>query len=79
MFPEKPLSHDPYLGKNIFLWASTHEIDLEIVSVKSPASLPEIAKSGKSLVKVSGISPVSPPVFGNSFRELPIWVKTAHF
>ena len=64
--------HDPFLWENIFWWVSTHEIDLEIVSVKSPASLPEIAKSGKSLVKVSGISPVSPPVFGNSFRELPI-------
>ena len=62
-FPEKPLSHDPFLGKNIFSWVSTHEIYLEIVSGKSPESRPKIAKSGKSLEKVSGISPESPPVF----------------
>ena len=55
--PEKPLSHDPFLGKNIFSWLSTHEIYLEIVSAKkSPESRPKIAKSGKSF-------PESPPVF----------------
>ena len=27
---KKPLSHDPLLGKNIFSWVSTHEINLEI-------------------------------------------------
>ena len=53
-FPEtfsrhwKPLSHDPFLGKNIFSWVSTHEIYLEIVFGKSPESRPKIAKSGKS-------------------------------
>ena len=61
-FPEKPLSHDPFLGKNIFSWV-THEIYLEIVSGKSPKSRPKIAKSEKSLEKVSGISPESPPIF----------------
>ena len=61
--PEKPLSHDPFLGKHIFWWVSTHEVEMEIVSAKSPPSWPEIAKSGKSLETVSGISPVSTPVF----------------
>ena len=51
----------------------THEIDLEIVSVKSPASLPEIAKSGK----FPGYPLFHRPFFANNFRELPIWVKTA--
>ena len=73
-FPEKPLSHDPFLRKNIFSWISTHEIYLEIISGKSPESCPKIAKSGKSLEKVSRISPESPPVFLNSFRDLHIWV-----
>ena len=59
-FLEKPLSHDPFLGKN-FSWVSTHEIYLEIVSGKSPESRPEIRKSGKSLEKVSGKSPESFP------------------
>ena len=45
---KKPLSLDPFLGKNIFSWVSTHEIYLEIVSGKSPESRPKIAKSGKS-------------------------------
>ena len=39
-FPEKPLSHDPFLGKNSFSWVSTYEIYLEIVSGKSPESPP---------------------------------------
>ena len=54
-FPEKPLSHDsfsgnyfqvnfmthdPFLGKNLFSWVSTHKIYLEIVSGISPESLP---------------------------------------
>ena len=71
-FPEKPLSHDPFLGKNIFSWASTHEIYLEINSGKSPESRPKIAKSGKCPEKVS-LS--HRPFIGNSFRVLPIWVK----
>ena len=50
-------------GKNIFSWVGTHEIYLEIVSGKSPELRPKIAKSGKSLEKVSEISPESPPVF----------------
>ena len=54
-FPERPLTHDPFLGKNISSWVSTHEIYLEIVSGKSPESRPKIAKSGKSLEKFSGI------------------------
>ena len=45
---ETPLSHDPFLGKNIFSWASTHELYLDIVSGKSPESRPKIAKSGES-------------------------------
>ena len=49
--------------KKYFSWVSTHEINLEIVSGKSPESRPKIAKSGKSPEKVSGISPESPPVF----------------
>ena len=70
-FPEKPLTHDPFLGKNISSWVSTHELYLEIVSGKSSESRPKIAKSGK----VSGISPESLPVFFlNSFRDLPEWV-----
>ena len=73
-FPEKPLSHDPFLGKNIFSWVSTHEIYLEIVSKKSFESIPKIAKSGKGLEKVSGISPKSPPVFWNQFPGF-AWVK----
>ena len=77
-FPEKPLSHDPFLGKNIFSWVSTHEIYQETVSGKSPESRPKTAKPGKSLEKFSGISPES-PFFGNSFRDLPIWVKTLKF
>jgi len=51
------------LGKNIFSWVSTHEIYLEKVSGKSPESRSKIAKYGKSLEKVSGIFPESPPVF----------------
>ena len=47
----------------------------QIVSEKSPESRPEIAKSGKSLEKVSGISGSHRPFFGNSFRDLPIWVN----
>jgi len=62
-FPEKPLSHAPFLRKNIFSWVGPHGIYLEIVSGKSPESLPKIAKSEKSLEIVSGISPESPPVF----------------
>ena len=57
-FAEKPLSHDPFLGKNIFSWVSTHEIYLEIVSGKSPESRPKL----QNLEKVSRISPESPPV-----------------
>ena len=56
-YPDLPLSHDPFLGKNIFSWVSTHEIYLEIVSGKSPESRPRIAKSGKSPEK--------------SFRDIP--------
>ena len=39
---KKPLSHDPFLGKNIFWSVSTctHEIDLDIVSAESSASWP---------------------------------------
>ena len=44
---------------------------LEKVSGKSPESRPKIAKSGKSFRDI----PESPPVFGNSFRDLPISVK----
>ena len=62
-FPEKPLSHGQFLGKNILSWVSTHEIYLEIVSGKSPESRPKIAKFGKNLEKVSGISPESPLIF----------------
>ena len=62
--------------RKLFPDVSTHEIYLEIVSGKSPESRPKIAKSGKSLEKVSGISPESlPGFFGNSFRDLPIWVE----
>jgi len=66
-FPEKPLSHAPFLGKNIFSWVSTHEIYLEKFSGKSPESCPEIAKSEKSLEKFSGISPESCPAFWKNF------------
>ena len=62
-----PLSHDPFLGKNICSWVTTHEIYLEIVSGKSPEARPKIAKFGKRLEKVSGISPESPPVFWKYF------------
>ena len=65
----------PFLGKNIFSWVSSHDIYLEIVSGKSPESHPKIAKAGKNLEKVSGISPESRPFFGNSCRDLPIWVN----
>ena len=74
-FPEKPLSHDPFLGKNIFSWVSTHEIYLEIVSGKSPESRPKIAKSGKAWKKFPGYPLSHRPFFGNSFRDLPIWVN----
>ena len=58
----------PRLGKNILLWVSTHEIYLEIVSEKSPESRPKIEKSGTSFRDIR-------PFLGNSFRDLPIWVK----
>ena len=56
-FPKKPLSHGPFLGKNIFSW--------QIVSGKSPESRPKAAKSGKVWKKFPGyrISPESLPVF----------------
>ena len=62
---------------NIFSWVSTLEIYLEIVSGKSPESRPKIAKSRKSLEKVSGISSESPPVLvsRNSSVSLPEFTK----
>ena len=49
--------------KIFFSWVSTHEIYLELVSGKSPESRLKIAKSGKSLGKVSGTSPEAPRIF----------------
>ena len=65
--------------KKYFFMGKSHEIYLEIVSRKSPESRPKIAQSEKSMEKVSGISPESPSVFLNSFRDLPIWVKGTDF
>ena len=48
---------------------------LEIVSGKSPESRPKIAKSGKIWKKFPGYPLSHRPFFGNSFRDLPIWIK----
>ena len=65
--------------KIFFSWVGTHGIYLEIVSGKSPESLPKIEKSGKRLEMFPGYPLSHRPFFGNSFRDLPIWVKLLLF
>ena len=67
-FPEKSMSHAAFLGKK---WVSTHEIQLEIVYKKTLSDDPKLRNLEKAWKK-SGISSVTPPIFGNSFRNSPI-------